>query len=144
MDLTLNVNDSILNIRVLVLLETSKGFVFEQHKKGFYYCIGGRIKINENSKEAAKRELKEETGLDIDDLKLVTVYENFFQNGTESNTHEFGFVYKASKVESINPDLNMFEFSAEEIAKNDIRPNILKDIILKDNHEVISYHLHQG
>jgi len=40
MDLSISINGIKLNIRVTVLLETPKGFVFEKDKSGFYFPVG--------------------------------------------------------------------------------------------------------
>ena len=40
MDLTIKMEDTYLNIRVVVILETENGFVLQKHKRGNYFFIG--------------------------------------------------------------------------------------------------------
>lgn len=56
--------------------------------------VGGGVDFGEKSADAAKREVKEELGADIHQLKLLGVIENLFTyNGREG--HEIVFVYEA-------------------------------------------------
>jgi len=55
---------------------------------GTWTFIGGKLRPSENRIEAAKREAKEETGLEIDDLELITKHVNDI-NGVPYLT--FGF-----------------------------------------------------
>ncbi|MEI6296906.1 MAG: NUDIX domain-containing protein [bacterium] len=134
MDLTINIKDIILNIRVVVLVKTKKGYVLEKSPNGYLYFIGGRIKINETSEEAAKREIHEEIGIEIDKLIFKTVVENFFISKENKPVHEISFVYTTEGELEI-PDLtaDCIEYPSDEFEKLDIRPKILKDYILTNN-----------
>ncbi|EXJ09497.1 NUDIX domain protein [Nitrincola nitratireducens] len=56
--------------------------------------IGGGIDFGEKSRDAAIREVKEELGEEVDQLKLLGVIENLFMfNGQEG--HEIVFIYEA-------------------------------------------------
>ncbi len=136
-DLSLNVGDKDLNIRVAILLKTKNGYILERNEKySYYFLVGGRIKINETSKEAAKREIKEEVGIDIneEDLEFKTIIENFFIYEVDSiKTHELCFLYEIKKeIEYIKLDENFIECSLEEIKNLEIKPKILQDLLLKD------------
>jgi 8-oxo-dGTP pyrophosphatase MutT (NUDIX family) len=79
-DLTIFVNDIKLNIRVAVIIETDEGYIFEKDPKWYYYFIvGGRIKTNETSVEAAKREIYEELGIELENFTIKAIVENFFE-----------------------------------------------------------------
>ena len=129
-DLTLNTEQGILNIRVLILLRTSKGFIFEKHEDGYYFAIGGRVKFNEQSKDAAYRELKEEIHNNNIALRLTGIIENFFKVKNDKY-HEINFVYYGELREPIDlnalhSDHDGFKYIKSEIAnKFDIRPRIL-------------------
>jgi 8-oxo-dGTP pyrophosphatase MutT (NUDIX family) len=69
-----------LNLRVTVLCETPKGFLVENLKNDFYFPIGGRIQIQEDSIMAAKREFLEEIGIDCPSLEYAGVLESFFEH----------------------------------------------------------------
>lgn len=61
----------------------------------FYRSIGGGIEFLENSKEALKREFKEELNIDIDVGNFLGISENIFTyNG--KNAHELILFYNVS------------------------------------------------
>ena len=102
-DLQFVVEDTVFNYRVVVLLNTPDGYVFEKSGDGYLFAVGGKVSINEDSAEAAKRELNEELGINCTDLKLVAIVENFFVlPGEGGRYHELGMVYHANLDESLN------------------------------------------
>jgi 8-oxo-dGTP diphosphatase len=50
--------------------------LFRSPFKGQWAVPGGRIEDGETAEECAKREMKEETGLDVEILKLTGIYSN--------------------------------------------------------------------
>lgn len=69
-----NIDDSMLKFAVIISRSEGK-YVFCKHKERNTYEIpGGRREEGESIFEAANRELKEETGALIYDLKPVCVY----------------------------------------------------------------------
>ncbi|MFN5396914.1 MAG: NUDIX hydrolase [Pseudanabaena sp.] len=65
-----------------------------------YFCrpLGGGIEFGESSQEAMLREIREELGLEIENLKLLKVIENIFiYEGKQG--HEVVFVYDAEFVD---------------------------------------------
>ena len=128
MDLTLQAGSTTLNIRVAVLIKTEKGFVFEKHKDGYYFIIGGRIKINETSEEAARREISEELGISITNMKLSAVIENFYGLPGDS-VHEICFVYTSDEVLGIEIPGEFAEISIDQIGGMDVRPSVVKEVI---------------
>jgi ADP-ribose pyrophosphatase YjhB (NUDIX family) len=44
----------------------------------FYRPLGGEIEFGERAEDAARREIREELGAEIDGLKLIGVFENLF------------------------------------------------------------------
>jgi len=80
-----------------VILENEKGEILLIKRKynpakGRWVLPGGGIKFGENSKETAKRELKEETGLDISIGNCIGVFELI---KPEENVHRIIFYHKA-------------------------------------------------
>lgn len=136
MDLTIPVGNVTLNIRVAVLIKTNKGYILEKNKKGYHFVIGGRLKANETSKEAAKREVYEEIGVEIENLQLKAVLELFFKRD-DSQIQEICFVYVAKIVIPLKLADNFGEYTFSEMQELDLRPVVIKEIIDSQNEEVI-------
>ncbi len=136
MDLTISVKDSMLNVRVVILARTKNGYLFSKHPEGYLYFIGGRIKINENSEEAAKREFLEETGINISKVNFKTTLENFFVFENNKKFHEICFFYEVLGELKVNVNkFNIVECPISEFEKTDIRPKIMKDYILSNDNK---------
>ena len=135
-DLKILVDDTFLNIRVAILLETSSGFVFEKSKDGYLFLLGGRVKLNETTQEATSREMFEELKLENIGIEMIAVIENFFPIDG-GKFHEINFVYKATLPQPI--DLNVFAsdngnngycyVKADDFGEHDIRPKIIKEFL---------------
>ncbi len=141
-DLQFVVEDTVFNYRVVVLLNTPEGYIFEKSGDGYLFAVGGKASINEDSSESAKRELSEELGLNCPDLKLVAVVENFFvlpSNG--GKYHELALVYRVDvntsldlgKIKSGNShNLGFVAIKPENFGSVDIKPAVLPKIILEN------------
>lgn len=103
----------------------SKGF---DEKKGETFCrgIGGSVHFRETSRDAMKREVREELGCEVENLKLVDVVENIYTlNGEDKHQIIFLYtgdlsnkdLYKQDKIHIIEPHS---EFDAEWIPIDDI------------------------
>ncbi len=77
------------------MIKSGDNYIFEKHKQGYYFGVGGRVKIGERSDVAAIREVEEELGVTVIDLKYKTVIENFYDN-----VHEICFVYTCEDIKS--------------------------------------------
>mgnify|MGYP001168736875 CR=1 FL=1 len=141
MDLTIPIENSFLNIRVAVLAKTKNGFLLEKNPEGYYYFIGGRIKINESSEEAAIRELFEETDFKTEKLIFKTVIENFFKLKDNKIVHEICFVYTLEEELIIKKlGSKQIEILVSDFENMDIKPKILKDYIISgDNRPHVIY-----
>lgn len=130
MDLTFQADQNKLNIRVAVILKSEEGYIFCEHKEGYYYPVGGRVKINESSLEAAYREVQEELGYEMRAVKLCSVLENFFVHGqTSIRVHEFCFIYECEDILEINLPQYFVSLNKDEVAKKDVRPRLTKELI---------------
>jgi ADP-ribose pyrophosphatase YjhB (NUDIX family) len=91
----------------LVILVDGYLLLTKTYKKDgsiFYFLPGGHLEHNEPIQYAAKRELKEECGLDpsqIENISLVGVYEHSWDNKGEPY-HEINFI-QTCKVNGLNP-----------------------------------------
>ena len=70
-------------VRAIILNAENKILLVKQHHEGkdIWMVPGGGIEDNESSKEAAVREVKEETGLDVEVEKLVWHVEEVSKRG---------------------------------------------------------------
>ncbi|PZO45174.1 MAG: NUDIX hydrolase [Pseudanabaena frigida] len=64
----------------------------------FYRPLGGSIEFGETSQSAIVREIKEEIGADITDVKLLGVLESLFEFEGK-RCHEVVFIYDAELVD---------------------------------------------
>lgn len=67
--------------------------------KTYYRIVGGTIEFQEKSEDAVRREIREELNSELENLKLLTVHENFFNKQTlgrpEEPFHQIEFIYTA-------------------------------------------------
>ena len=119
----------------------------------FWGYPGGHVELGESTREAAVREVKEETGVDAEIIKNLATIQLFFTREDGKPFHEIGFYYLMKA--NIEPkDLTIeendkgklrkhqFRWGTKEELKNlDVRLTELKKVILNDleNQEIISY-----
>lgn len=127
------------NFRVALIATNNNKILLQKSDKDHYWSlIGGRVKLNEDTKSAVIREVLEETGVIIEDnkLNLIKVIENFFIY-KETRFHEILYIYKVENNEGLS---RMHEFKTldkdcvinkwidtSEIKDMDIRPSIVKE-----------------
>lgn len=105
-----------------------------RHAPGVWCFFGGEIEPGEDPEKAMRRELKEETGIDFSDLKLLKVTR--YQIGScEGTDHIFlaEFDSGLSKI-SLTEGAGLAFFAFEELDKTNIVPmdlNVIKDYIRK-------------
>jgi ADP-ribose pyrophosphatase YjhB (NUDIX family) len=115
-----------INVRVIVPDEERRILLVEQ-VPGFWIIPGGRVEATETSRQAAMREVQEESGLEVDIVRLIWC--------TESYSHEYGllalsFVYLG---EAIGGELNSGEQRAAFFAPSEIEHmNAIPKSILPD------------
>ena len=132
------INDNVIfQCRVGVLLKKDNKILVERRFGINHVTLpGGKIQLNETSILAGIREIKEETGLDIEFIKHIKTIENIFKsNFNEYNYHEILFIneYKFKKdtnkivnIEDKNKDLITYEWlDKEELIKNKFVPTSL-------------------
>ena len=104
MDLRFLVDGMKLNVRAGIMIIKDNKLLLHKNDNRDNYCLpGGGIKFLESSEEAIKREIKEETGLDIKVDEFVSTIENLFEHDG-IKFHEIYFIYKGSFVEDIDTD----------------------------------------
>ena len=73
--------------------DLSKVLLFKVEDRDFYMLPGGRIEELEESKDAIKREIKEEIGLDNITYSFLALSEEFV-NAKGYNNHQINIIYK--------------------------------------------------
>jgi nucleoside triphosphatase len=90
----------------LVFNPKGKLFLMRSHKwKNAYTVPGGHIELGERMEDALKREVKEETNLDIYDIEFLT-HQEFIYNSEFWKKKHFIFFDFACKTDSDNVILN--------------------------------------
>lgn len=94
------------NFGVCIITKNSNGEILigkrkNGYKEGYYGMPGGRVELHESLIDACKRELHEETGLEIDDFRFVGVVREFQDGYTFIH---FGFVAEYVLVQPTNTE----------------------------------------
>ncbi len=93
-------------VGALIFNPEGKVFLMKSHKwKNKYVVPGGHIELGESAETALKREIKEETGLDIYDIEFVAFQESIFDDQFYKKRH-FIFFDFACKTRSDKVKLN--------------------------------------
>ncbi len=143
MDMDLKfINDNVVfQCRVGVLIKKDNKILVERRLGIDHVTLpGGKVQLNETSILAGIREIKEETGLDIEFIKHIKTLENIFKSSfNKYNYHEILFIneYKLKKdtnkivnIEDKNKDLITYEWlSKEELVSNNFMPDSLIEYI---------------
>ena len=93
-------------VGAIIFNPDNKILLCKSHKWNNKYVIpGGHIELGEKMEEALKREIFEETGLEIYDIKLISLKESVFSNTFHEGKH-FIFIDYICKTDSYNVALN--------------------------------------
>lgn len=120
-------------VGALIFNKEGKLLICKSHKWDNKYVIpGGHIEYGEKIKDALKREILEETNLEVYDIKLLSINENILDNEFHQDKHfiflDFICKSKSSKV-SLNDEAQSFKWvDLEKIEKYNIG-NMLKKLI---------------
>lgn len=136
MDLTIPIGDTVLNIRVALIIKTNEGIIFEKNKSGYYFLVGGRIKAGESSEVALKREVFEELGIVINNFTLKSMIENFFVLNNKT-IHEICFVYQTEEIIEKDFGPEFYTFNKPDIDSIDLKPEIMKKVIAHEGKEIL-------
>ena len=115
-------------VGALIFNDENKIFLMKSHKWGHKYTIpGGHIEVGETMEEALIREVKEETNLDIYDIKYVAFYEVIFDPNFLRRSHFIFFDFSCRTHDS----KVVLNDEAEEYIWADI--DSVMDLNLEDN-----------
>jgi ADP-ribose pyrophosphatase YjhB (NUDIX family) len=113
--------DAVIVINKSLLLLKRKN----QPAKGLWWFAGGRIHRGESLEQTLYREVKEETGLEIEDYKLINVYSRVFPE-----RHDITIAYLCSCKEgkvTLNDEHSEYELFRE--IPDGLHPYLLKTIL---------------
>lgn len=110
-------------ISAVVLLKKQDDNIFvllNERSPGKWELPGGKVEKGESTKDAAIREIKEETNINIDPEKLITVNEMMPEYKTNKRCNYYGyFISSNQKIKAGSDAKNLQWFSVDEL------PNIL-------------------
>ena len=93
-------------VGVFIFNSNGDVLLLQSHKwPGKYVVPGGHVELGERIEEAAVREAKEETGLDIYDLKFI-MFQEFIHDPAFWKHRHFIFFDYACKTDSLDVRLN--------------------------------------
>lgn len=106
MDLTVQCSPSQkLSLRVIFLAVQEDAILTQKNQEaGYYFLPGGRIRYQEDSYTAVKREIKEELQISYETPALTAVLENFFlEKHIQEHFHEICFLYRIKLPKDFTP-----------------------------------------
>lgn len=77
-----------------LIVDGSKIALIKSKNGGRYFFPGGGVDLGETMEEALRREVKEETGLEVNQVKLIDCHDVFFEyTPTKETFHSIQFFY---------------------------------------------------
>ena len=148
MDIRIIVDGVKLNVRSGIMIIKDNKILLHKNQNKDNYCLpGGGVHFLESSEEAIKREIKEETGLDIKVEECISTIENLFEKDG-IKFHEIYFVYKGSFIDDVdtntiidNIEGKPLKYGFVDLNKIDdyyILPVVIKDIIKNKKSHIIN------
>lgn len=107
-DMNVKCDDGLVNIRVgAIIMKDDRYLMVGNDRSDYLYSVGGRIKFGETAEEAIIREVKEETGVDMEIDRLGFVHENYFYGDAPTNLgkliYEISFFFYMKVSEDFEP-----------------------------------------
>ena len=95
MDLTFHTPEGVFNYRVCaVILHGNRLLAMKNQRKSHFFLPGGRVMLHESAQDAIVRELKEELGIHVTNLRPLWLNQGFFtENVTKQRFHELCIYY---------------------------------------------------
>jgi len=115
---------------VRVIIKNNNGdFLIVNQLNGGANFPGGKIEANESSEEAAKREVLEETGLIINDLKLV--HNSMFELGKDNwDGYFFTASYDGNPINKEPTKIKEIGFKNKEWIKENASKVFVNDVLM--------------
>lgn len=141
MDVNIKLGDYILNCRSVGIIIGNNKILFQKKINDKYWALpGGKIKIGETGEDAIRREMNEELGISLCNVKIHSVSENFFEiNGVKYHWYIFSYILDVNKNNYIfnNEEFNGLEkndliykwFDIYKLDKSLIKPDYLYELL---------------
>ncbi|MBQ6655084.1 MAG: GNAT family N-acetyltransferase [Erysipelotrichaceae bacterium] len=118
-DMCVPCGQGIINIRVgAIIMKGERFLMVRSSQSGYYYSVGGRIKFGETAEEAVRREVREETGTDMEIDRLGFILENYFMGDIPSRLgkeyYELAFYFYMKTPEDFEPVCRSFSESGHK------------------------------
>ena len=86
-DMCVPCESGLINLRVGAIIMKDGQILMVGSKRipEYLYSVGGRIQFGETAEEAVRREVREETGVDMEVERLGFVHENYFYGDASAN-----------------------------------------------------------
>ncbi len=112
-DMSVPCGQGIINIRVgAIIMKGERFLMVRSSQSGYYYSVGGRLKFGETAQQAVKREVREETGADLEIDRLGFIQENYFMGDIPSQLgkeyYELAFYFYMKTPEDFQPVCESF------------------------------------
>lgn len=98
-----------------IIIEEGRLLLMHRNKDGdqYFTLVGGRLQENENQEEALKREVKEETGLDITSAQLV-----FIEEHPEPYNEQYSFLCTVAPHQAVATQIGSDEEMLNQVGLN--------------------------
>lgn len=112
-DMTVPCDAGLINIRVgAIILKDGKYLMVGNERADYLYSVGGRVKFGETAEEAVRREVWEETGVNMEIDRLGFVHENYFYGDAPTNLgkliYEISFFFYMKVPDDFSPVSHSF------------------------------------
>ena len=112
-DLCIDVEGGVVNIRAgAIILRDGKFLMVGSEKSDYLYSVGGRIRFGETAEEAVRREVREETGCELEVDRLGFVTEDYFIGDSVAKMgrliYELGFYFYMKTPADFEPVCESF------------------------------------
>lgn len=126
-----------------IIKQGDKFLIMRVDKTDYYHIPGGHIEIGEDSKTGVIREIKEEIGCDVKDVKLFAIQENFWKRkGKKCHGIEFYYIIVPKVelpvrdyecIENDKGEEKLLEFkwvTIQELVNIDLKPANIKELLI--------------
>ena len=109
-----------------VIIEEGKLLLLWKKKHNHYEFPGGKVNLGESLEEAARREVREEIGCEVDILKYVG-YQDFTIDGKNLRSHKFlARIREGQTPRIMEPEVfrDIFWLPIKDYQKYSVAPNV--------------------